>query len=239
MPSHSDGRWQGAPVRAGAMVAAPSNRKGRLVVRLDPVFRDDLVVGVEATDGTENVCLATRSARVLIFPVTEANVVAGAAQGVTAIKLDAKDRVIGFALANKKREGSDRPDQPRRDPDHPRHQVPRHQPWRTRLRHPAARRARSRAPRRGRAGAVGGGNRKRLNKPINPYELYRRLLPFQRDERAENFAEQVAQSLTEESSRWLPEPITPIQSPSWRALRPSGVGRACTSAAWTRRGCTT
>ena len=61
--------------------------------------------GVEATDGTENVCLATRSARVLIFPVTEANVVAGAAKGVTAIKLDAKDRVLGFALANKMREG--------------------------------------------------------------------------------------------------------------------------------------
>src|SRR6202007_928605 len=44
-------------------------------------------------------------ARVLIFPVTEANVVAGAARGVTAIKLDPKDRVIGFVLANKKREG--------------------------------------------------------------------------------------------------------------------------------------
>ena len=82
-----------------------SNRKGRLVVRLDPAFRDDRVVGVEVTDGTETVCLATRSARVLIFPVAEANVVAGAAKGVTAIKLDAKDRVIGFALANKMREG--------------------------------------------------------------------------------------------------------------------------------------
>jgi DNA gyrase subunit A len=42
---------------------------------------------------------------VLIFPVTEANVVAGAARGVVAIKLDGKDRVIGFVLANKKREG--------------------------------------------------------------------------------------------------------------------------------------
>ena len=62
-------------------------------------------MGVEATDGSENVCLATRSARVLIFPVTEANIVAGAAKGVTAIKLDAKDRVLGFALANKMREG--------------------------------------------------------------------------------------------------------------------------------------
>jgi DNA gyrase subunit A len=88
-----------------APLAAVSTRKGRLVVRLDPSFKGDLVVGVEATDGSENVCLATRSARVLIFPVTEANVVGGAARGVNAIRLEPKDRVIGFVLANKKREG--------------------------------------------------------------------------------------------------------------------------------------
>lgn len=41
----------------------------------------------------------------LIFPVTDANVVSGAARGVNAIRLDPKDRVIGFVLANKKREG--------------------------------------------------------------------------------------------------------------------------------------
>ena len=86
-------------------LAAVSTRKGRLVARLDPTFKNDLVVGVEATDGSENVCLATRGARVLIFPVTEANVVAGAARGVSAIRLELKDRVIGFVLANKKREG--------------------------------------------------------------------------------------------------------------------------------------
>jgi DNA gyrase subunit A len=88
-----------------APLAAVSTRKGRLVVRLDPSFKGDLVVGVEATDGSENVCLATRGARVLIFPVTDANVVGGAARGVNAIRLDSKDRVIGFVLANKKREG--------------------------------------------------------------------------------------------------------------------------------------
>jgi len=88
-----------------ASVAAVSNRKGRAVVRLDPAFEDDLVVGVEATDGLEKVCLATRSARVLIFAVTEANIVASVAKGVTAIKLDANDRVLGFALANRVREG--------------------------------------------------------------------------------------------------------------------------------------
>jgi DNA gyrase subunit A len=85
--------------------AAVSNRKGRLVVRLDPVVRDDKVVGVEVSDGHETVCLATRSARVLIFPVSEANVVSAAAKGVTAIKLKGDDRVIGFALAGKMREG--------------------------------------------------------------------------------------------------------------------------------------
>jgi DNA gyrase subunit A len=88
-----------------ASLASVSTRKGRSVVRLDPAVRNDQVVGVEATDGTENVCLATKSARVLIFPVTEANVVSGAAKGVAAIKLDDKDRVIGFSLANKMREG--------------------------------------------------------------------------------------------------------------------------------------
>jgi DNA gyrase subunit A len=90
---------------ARAAFAPVSTRKGRLVVRLDPSVPEDLVVGVEASDGAEAVCLATRSARVLIFPVTEANVVAGPAKGVTAIKLDPKDRVLGFYLANRMREG--------------------------------------------------------------------------------------------------------------------------------------
>ena len=88
-----------------AAVAPVSTRKGRSIMRLDQAFPDDVIVGVEPSDGSENVCLATRSARVLIFPVTEANVVAGPAKGVNAVRLDAKDRVLGFALAGKKREG--------------------------------------------------------------------------------------------------------------------------------------
>ena len=88
-----------------APLAPVSNRKGRVVVRLDPAVSGDSVVGVEATDGSEAVCLATRSARVMIFPAAEANVVAGPAKGVIAIRLDPKDRVLGFALANKMREG--------------------------------------------------------------------------------------------------------------------------------------
>jgi DNA gyrase subunit A len=88
-----------------ATVAPVSTRKGRVVVRLDAAFPDDVVVGVEATDGSETVCLATKGARVLIFAVTEVNIVASAAKGVMAIKLDRRDRVLGFALANKMREG--------------------------------------------------------------------------------------------------------------------------------------
>ena len=82
-----------------------STKKGRAVVRLDAAMSTDKVIGVETTDGSENLCLATRSARVLIFPVSDVNVVAGAAKGVTAVKMDSTDLVIGFALANKMREG--------------------------------------------------------------------------------------------------------------------------------------
>ncbi len=96
----------GKVLRFALSTLAPvSNRKGRVVVRLDAAVRDDAVVGVEATDGSETICLATVGARVLIFPVTEANVVSTAAKGVMAIKLDSKDRVLGFALANRMREG--------------------------------------------------------------------------------------------------------------------------------------
>lgn len=87
-------------------LAAISTKKGRSVVRLDSAFADDRVVGVEATDGSENVCLATKRARVLIFPVAEVNVVSGAAKGVAAIRLiEEDDRVIGFVLSDRKRDG--------------------------------------------------------------------------------------------------------------------------------------
>ena len=88
-----------------AYVAPVSTRKGRGIVRLDPAFPDDAVIGVEPSDGSENVCLATRSARVLVFPVDEVNVVSGVAKGVTAVRLDAKDRVLGFTLAGAKGDG--------------------------------------------------------------------------------------------------------------------------------------
>ncbi|MFM7129539.1 MAG: DNA topoisomerase, partial [bacterium] len=42
---------------------------------------------------------------VIIFPVWEIPVVAGAAKGVLAIKLGYDDRVLGFVLSDKKRDG--------------------------------------------------------------------------------------------------------------------------------------
>ncbi len=88
-----------------ASLAPISTRKGRSVVRLDSSVADDRVVDVQISTGDEKLCLVTKAARVLVFSITDANVVAGAAKGVTAIKLDPKDRVLGFTLATGKRDG--------------------------------------------------------------------------------------------------------------------------------------
>ena len=101
-------RFALAPAGGGLDSQGPAGRPAR------PGFKGDLVVGVEATDGSENVCLATQAARVLIFPVTEANIVAGAARGVTAIRLDSKDRVHRLRPGQQETRGPDRADQPRR-----------------------------------------------------------------------------------------------------------------------------
>jgi DNA gyrase subunit A len=114
--SNGDGHAPSAPygvaMTAGGKVlrfalstfAPLSTKKGRLFARLDPAVDADLVVGVQASSGAENVALATRMARVLVFPVREANVVSGPARGVQAIKLDPKDRVLGFKLCDGRRD---------------------------------------------------------------------------------------------------------------------------------------
>ncbi len=221
-----------------APLAAVSTRKGRIVVRLDPTFKDDLVVGVEATDGSENVCLATRSARVLIFPVTEANIVAGAARGVAAIRLDAKDRVIGFVLANKKREGLTVRTNRGATQIVRATKYPVTGPRRQGLRHPPARLARRRPARRGRAGPVARrqiGEVGRQN-PRGPARRSRREDQADRRMTSRRSRLECAVSGTPMSSGKL---YTPNRSPSSRAWRPSAAGRACTSAASTRPGCTT
>jgi DNA gyrase subunit A len=58
-----------------------------------PVFaRDTLIVG-------------SQKAHVLVFDAAEVNEVAGPAKGVTAIKLDEDDKVVGFALARQRGDG--------------------------------------------------------------------------------------------------------------------------------------
>ena len=226
-----------------APLAAVSTRKGRLVVRLDPGFKGDLVVGVEATDGSENVCLATRAARVLIFPVTEANIVAGAARGVAAIRLDAKDRVIGFVLANKKREGltvrtNRGATQIVRATKYPvtgrggkgyailqrgsleavlpeeAEPVPSLEEF-----DECARPERQTAARPERRRL----NRSRLNDRVRFDSVTIRV-------------ERIEQFRCHGTGSCPPEPTQPNRSPFWKASRPSGAGRECTSAASTRPG---
>jgi len=74
-------------------------------MRLDPAVKDDAVVGVVVSDGSETVSLATRAGRVLLFPVSEVNVLGGPGKGVMAIKLTKGDFVMGFSLTTERMEG--------------------------------------------------------------------------------------------------------------------------------------
>ena len=55
--------------------------------------------------GLELVTLATEKGRALIFPVAEIPPRAGSAMGVKAIRMAAGDKVLGFQLALRKRQG--------------------------------------------------------------------------------------------------------------------------------------
>jgi DNA gyrase subunit A len=63
------------------------------------------VVGARLAKGHENVCLASHDGRALIFPVHQVSVYKGPAKGVRAIKLEDDDRVLGFTLSDRAREG--------------------------------------------------------------------------------------------------------------------------------------
>jgi len=82
--------------------AEVSTRSGRRYMSL---AGGDEVVAVRTCAGDENVALATKDGRVLLFAVREIPPRAGAARGVKAIRLGQGDRVLGFALVRKKREG--------------------------------------------------------------------------------------------------------------------------------------
>ncbi|HEX8298307.1 MAG TPA: DNA gyrase C-terminal beta-propeller domain-containing protein, partial [Rubricoccaceae bacterium] len=80
-----------------------SNKNGRVFMRLRDGIR---VVGAEVAGGAENVCLASRDGRALIFPVAQVPVFRSAAKGVIAMRLagDA-DAVLGMAVSDAARRG--------------------------------------------------------------------------------------------------------------------------------------
>ena len=81
----------------------PSNKNGRVMMRLAPGQR---VVNAEVTSGAENVCLASRQGRALIFPVPQVPVFKSAAKGVIAMRLQGKDdKVLGMAVSDAARRG--------------------------------------------------------------------------------------------------------------------------------------
>ena len=75
--------------------AEPSTVRGRMFMRLS---KGDTVVNVEMSDGTEDVAIASRHGRGLMFPVTDISFVKNAAKGVRAMQLEKDDEVLDFAL---------------------------------------------------------------------------------------------------------------------------------------------
>jgi DNA gyrase subunit A len=82
--------------------AEPSNRRGRPFTRLQ---KGDAVVFADVAAGDENLCLASKQGQGLIFPVQQIPQLKGAGKGAIAIRLGAKDRVLGAALSTKARDG--------------------------------------------------------------------------------------------------------------------------------------
>ena len=80
----------------------PSTRKGRIFMRLS---RNDLIVNCERCDGTENVALASRNGRGLMFAVEEIAWLKNAGKGVRAIALEKGDEVLDFALCRSPLDG--------------------------------------------------------------------------------------------------------------------------------------
>ena len=81
----------------------PSNKNGRVYMR---VSKGERVIGAEVASGTENVCLASREGRALIFPVPQVPVFKSAAKGVIAMRLSGQgDRVLGVAVSDAARRG--------------------------------------------------------------------------------------------------------------------------------------
>ncbi|MBI4859434.1 MAG: DNA topoisomerase 4 subunit A [Candidatus Riflebacteria bacterium] len=82
----------------------PSTKNGRLYCRLSRPFPADAVVSLEVATGAEHSCVATRQTRVLIYPVAQVPVLAGAGRGVIAVKLESGDEVVAAALLSPRRD---------------------------------------------------------------------------------------------------------------------------------------
>ncbi|MBR58571.1 MAG: DNA topoisomerase [Myxococcales bacterium] len=84
---------------------APSTVNGRIFMRTNKAFKDDVVTDVFISDGTEKVSLATRKGRALVFPVSEIKILSSAGKGVLAVKLQKNDHVLGFRLVTDRMDG--------------------------------------------------------------------------------------------------------------------------------------
>lgn len=82
--------------------AEPSTKNGRLYMRPP---KGDEVVSAEVAAGDENVCMASRSGNVLIFPVSQIPIVKGAGKGVIGMRLGKGDRILGATLSGNARDG--------------------------------------------------------------------------------------------------------------------------------------
>lgn len=80
----------------------PSTKSGRTFMRIG---KGDIVLGAKGAAGQEHVCVASKSGNALIFPVHQISLSKNAAKGVIAMRLGAKDRILGFALSAAARQG--------------------------------------------------------------------------------------------------------------------------------------
>lgn len=80
----------------------PSTKSGRTFMKVPP---GDEALAVYMARGDENVCIASQQGRGLIFPLNQISIVKGAARGVIAMRLEPKDRLMGFALSSAIRQG--------------------------------------------------------------------------------------------------------------------------------------
>jgi DNA gyrase subunit A len=81
----------------------PSNKNGRTYQR---VRKGERVVAAALSKGDENVCLASKEGRGLVFPVQQIPVFKSAAKGVIAMRLQGTDdRVLGMAVTTAARDG--------------------------------------------------------------------------------------------------------------------------------------